>query len=195
VDSVSEIRDARARRDTNLRSRERLVESSSAIAFVITAFAFTVVGRGDVGDLRIATAATLIAMLGALGQVEFEIGRGAAVPTQLAFVPLAFLTPPGLLPLEVLIGYLVAALLGAGSFERRIVLAASSCWFCVGPALLLAVAGPPRTPSAIGALCVGALAAQVLVDYASWNLHEAQSHAAGAYRYGTRRGSTPSTRH
>jgi hypothetical protein len=88
AEAVSEIRDARARRDTSLRSRERVVEASSAIAFVATAFAFALAGRGDVGDLRIATAATLIAMLGALGQVEFEIGRGAAVPTQLASVPL-----------------------------------------------------------------------------------------------------------
>src|SRR6185437_15202579 len=79
---------------------ERLLSALLGGAFLIVAvvLAFTAgAGRApgpiDVGVLVLAFAA--------LANVEFEIGTGAAIPTQLVFVPMLFLLPLGWVPLAV----------------------------------------------------------------------------------------------
>src|SRR5690349_8565329 len=100
-------------------------------------------------------------------RVEFEIGPGCAVPTQLVFVPMWFVVPPALLPLAVASGYLLGALpeyLDGSVHWRRALVLLGNCWYAVGPALVLshfAHRGPTLHHSPV---YLGAFAAQVACD-------------------------------
>ncbi len=114
----------------------------------------------------------LVVMLAVLTNVELEVGAGAAVPTQLAFVPLLFLIPAGAVPAAVVCGYLAGALFGRGPLARRLLLAVSSCWFSVAPALVVLVARPPASGVELAKICAVALAAQIAGDLVNWRLHD-----------------------
>jgi putative nucleotidyltransferase with HDIG domain len=169
-DAAAEIRSARERREQALAGRERLVESVSALAMVAAAFAILASRAWPHTDPVIAIG--LIAMLAVLANVEFEISTGAAVPTQLAFVPMLFLLPPTLVPAAVICGYVAAAAMRPRRLGRGLLLAMSSCWFSLGPAVLLAVAGPPASSGDLVVLAVFALVAQIGCDLANWHVHD-----------------------
>jgi HD-GYP domain-containing protein (c-di-GMP phosphodiesterase class II) len=171
-DGAAEIRAARQRRGGGLGGRERLVEPISATLMVLVAAGFAMASPSTWPDTDPVVAGGLIVMLAVLTNVELEIGAGAAVPTQLAFIPLLFLIPPGAVPAAVVCGYVAGALVARGPRRgRRVLLAASSCWFCVLPALVLLVWGPPVGADALARLCVVALAAQIAGDLCNWRLH------------------------
>src|SRR6476660_1971243 len=65
-----------------------------AVVLALTAGSGRAPGPVDVGVLVLA-----------LANVEFEIGTGAAIPTQLVFVPMLFLLPLGWVPLAVAAAY------------------------------------------------------------------------------------------
>ena len=80
-------------------------------------------------------------------RVEFEVGSGFAVPTQVVFVPMLFLLPVGLVPLCVAVGFLLCAALDVARRRmhgERALLEVFSAWHALGPALVLAAAGEPR---------------------------------------------------
>ena len=52
--------------------------------------------------------AVLVLAFAALANVEFEVGAGSAIPTQLMFVPMLFLLPLGWVPLAVAAGYWIS---------------------------------------------------------------------------------------
>jgi HD-GYP domain-containing protein (c-di-GMP phosphodiesterase class II) len=90
----------------------------------------------------------LIAAYGAAFRLDFEIGTGSAIPTELILVPMFFVLPVGLVPLAVAGGIV------AGSLEEcirgslrlsRIPMRLMIAWHAVGPALVFAIAGE-RTP-------------------------------------------------
>jgi HD-GYP domain-containing protein (c-di-GMP phosphodiesterase class II) len=120
-------------------------------------------------------AAALVLAYALLSRVEFEIGAGSAVPTQLVLVPMLFVLPVAWVPLAVAAGYLLASLVdlvrGTLHFQRVLVLLSSS-WYAVGPALVLLLAGEPRASWQDWPLYLVALAAQFTFDLASSLIRE-----------------------
>jgi HD-GYP domain-containing protein (c-di-GMP phosphodiesterase class II) len=112
----------------------------------------------------------LVVAYAAAARVEFEVGSGFAVPTQIVFVPMLFLLPVALVPLCVAVGFLLCS---AGEFARRRVhgeralLEIFSAWHALGPALVLAVAGEPAPSWDVLPLFAAAVAAQFGFDFAS----------------------------
>lgn len=85
----------------------------------------------------------LVLSYAAAFRLDFEIGTGSAVPTQLILVPMLFVLPVGFVPLAVAAGVVLGSLeehlrgsLRLGRVPLRILIA----WHAVGPALVLGIA-------------------------------------------------------
>ena len=107
-DPVAEglIEDGRARRGARLRSRELWASAADGGVFLVVATALLL--------LYDSTATTppvlMLALVGAYGvayHVDFEVGPGLAVATQLVVVPMLFLLPLQLVPLCVAAGVML----------------------------------------------------------------------------------------
>jgi HD-GYP domain-containing protein (c-di-GMP phosphodiesterase class II) len=111
----------------------------------------------------------LIGAYAAAFRLEFEIGSGTAVPTELIFVPMLFLLPSGWVPLAVGAGVLLASsiecLRGALHLER-LVLRLLNASYAIGPALVLGLAGEKPPALDQWPLYLLALAAQFALDFA-----------------------------
>ena len=103
---------AEERRRADLRGRERLVTLLSAGAFLVAAVACAVLLPSEV-DFSPWLAVGLIVLYVVVSRIEFEIGPGSAVPTELVLVPMLFVLPPGAVPLCVAV-----ALVGGAVFDR-----------------------------------------------------------------------------
>jgi HD-GYP domain-containing protein (c-di-GMP phosphodiesterase class II) len=85
----------------------------------------------------------LIAAYAAAFRLDFEIGSGSAVPTQLILVPMLFVLPTGYVPLAVAAGIVLGSLdqyLRGSLHLGRVVLRVVNAWHAVGPALVLGLA-------------------------------------------------------
>jgi HD-GYP domain-containing protein (c-di-GMP phosphodiesterase class II) len=108
-------------------------------------------------------------------RIDFEIGTGSAVPTQLVLVPMLALLPVTYVPLCVLAGLLLGGLpdyvRGRVPVDRSLLRFVNS-WHAVGPALVLILAGEPEpTPGNVPIYAV-ALVAQFAFDFASTALRD-----------------------
>src|SRR4051794_2464552 len=129
--------------------REALVEGVAGVAFAAAAATLLALA-GGAESLDLGTAAVLLALYMAVARVEFPIGAGHVVPTQLVLVPMLVLLPPATVPPLVALG-LVA---GAGIdwslgriAPRRVLSALPDSWHAIGAAAVLCAAG---SPTAIG---------------------------------------------
>ena len=108
-------------------------------------------------------------------RVEFEVGTGLVVPTQLILVPMLFLAPTGAVPLLVALGLLLGRLPdvlgGRMPFDRTLLLFVNS-WHAVGPALVLGLTEGGRPSWGHWPYYVAALAAQFGFDIASSGTRE-----------------------
>jgi putative nucleotidyltransferase with HDIG domain len=100
-------------------------------------------------------------------RIEFEIGTGSAIPTQLVLVPMLFLLPVGAVPPVVAACLIAGYVLDArdGIHLDRVLLRLVNAWHAIGPALVLGLAGesaPSWDQAWIYAL---ALAAQWAFDF------------------------------
>ena len=115
---LEESWDGRTRR---LPPREVLTEIVFALLFVAAAGALLLL-EGATSGFDLAMAAVLVGLYAILAGVEFPVGAGNVLPTQLVLIPMLMLTPPGAVPFLVAAGLLLARLLdwirGRGSFER-----------------------------------------------------------------------------
>ncbi|MBA3376627.1 MAG: GGDEF domain-containing protein [Actinobacteria bacterium] len=142
--AAAEVEASRERARSRLLGRERTVTFALAGGFVAAAVACAA-GIPSETSFSIGTAALLVAIYAVVSQIEFEIGPGSAVPTELVLVPMLFVLPPGAVPL--CIG---AGLILGGIFERmrsrrhnqRITVLLSSAWHSVGPALVIGLLAP-----------------------------------------------------
>jgi len=130
-------------------------------------------------------AIVLVLSFAALANVEFEIGAGSAIPTQLVFVPMLFLLPLGWVPLAVAAGAwasLNADILRGHRHRERVLVLLASCWYVVGPVgvLLLWGEGPPRWGH--WPIYVAAIGAQFAADAVSTILRERQALAISPRR-------------
>ena len=110
----------------------------------------------------------LIAAYAAAFRLDFEVGAGFAVPTQLVLVPMLFILPLGVVPICVAGAILLARVIDGARralHVERTLLGIADAWYVVGPVVVLAVAGQSSPRLALWPLYVIALAAQFLVDF------------------------------
>lgn len=119
--------------------REALVETCFALAFLAIAAGLPLVF--DSATPRPGLAVGLIVAFSLVSRVEFDVGAGYTIPTQMLFVPVLFLLGPAWAPMVVAAGLV----LGRGRDvardhdpARRVLVSVNDAWFAVAPALVLA---------------------------------------------------------
>jgi HD-GYP domain-containing protein (c-di-GMP phosphodiesterase class II) len=162
------IEEARVRRLQRLARRELWSLALFTSAFVAAATALVLYLPSDRSP-GVGAVLVLVGAYAAAFRLEFEIGSGTAVPTELILVPMLFVLPTGWVPFAVAAGVLLASsiecLRGALHLER-LVLRLLNASYAIGPALVLGLAG--EGPPSVGQwpIYVAALAAQFAVDFA-----------------------------
>jgi HD-GYP domain-containing protein (c-di-GMP phosphodiesterase class II) len=113
--------------------------------------------------------AVLVLAYAAAFRLDFEIGTGSAVPTELILVPMLFVLPVGYVPLAVAAGITIGSLdecvrgsLRVGRIPMRLMIA----WHAVGPALVLGLAGEGQPKLSDWPIYVLALLSQFALDTA-----------------------------
>ena len=161
------IEEQRARRLSRLATRDRATLVFSLGCFLAVAGLLAALVPSHRSPSLITVALLLIAYAVAF-RLDFEVGSGSAVPTQLILVPMLFVLPVGLVPLAVAAGILLGSGLeyarGAIHIER-VFLRVSDSWYAVGPALVLGLAGESEPDLRHWPIYLGALAAQFALDY------------------------------
>jgi HD-GYP domain-containing protein (c-di-GMP phosphodiesterase class II) len=164
------IEEGRSEISRALRGRDFWISAASGSVFLAAAGSLALLMPSDrhpaLGLVMLVVGAYALAL-----RVQFEVGLGFAVPTQLLFVPMLFLLPTGWAPGLVAAGFVLAYLpdhLWGGWHPDRLLVHLSSAWHAVGPALVLGLAGEPsadwRTNWPIFAI---ALASQYVFDFGS----------------------------
>jgi HD-GYP domain-containing protein (c-di-GMP phosphodiesterase class II) len=147
-----------------LPSRELLTEGALGALLLVVVAALAVLAPSE-RDLAPLVALGLIAAFVVAHQVQFEVGIGYTVPSQLVVMPMLILAPPALVPLLVAAGLLIARLpsyLRGDVHPTRVLFVLPDCWYVVGPALVMALLGPTNVgledwPVLALALCAHAL--------------------------------------
>ena len=156
------VRAGRARMHEQLERRARLTFGALGAAFVAGAV-LCAVFLHDGPKFSIPVALLYVAVYAAVSRVEFEIGTGAAVPTELVLVPMLFALPVGVVP-----ALAAAALVGAGLLDRsrpvtldRIATQLASASHTFGPVLVLGLAWATRCACTPGPSTSAALGSAV----------------------------------
>jgi hypothetical protein len=153
---------------------ERLIAATLGGTFLLAALALPF-ATSSARSPSLVLAAVLVLAFAALANVEFEVGAGSAIPTQLIFVPMLFLLPLGWVPLAVAAGNWVslnADVVRGRRHRERVVVLLCSCWYVFGPVAVLLIfgEGPPRWDR--WPVYVAALLAQFGADLASTLIRE-----------------------
>ncbi len=136
------IGEAFARQERAPDRRERLANRLFLGAFVLLAVVLAAVAPAE-RELDVGLAAALLAAYVVATRVEFSVGAGYGVPTQLVFVPMLLLLPTPAVPLLVAAGHVLGAATRAASGPvslRRWALATTDAWYSLGPAVVLILA-------------------------------------------------------
>ncbi|HUA03233.1 MAG TPA: diguanylate cyclase [Solirubrobacteraceae bacterium] len=160
------------RRERRASQRELLVDAVAAALFVAVAGALLLAAgvthahAGEVGPFT-TTAVLLIAVYALVGRIEFPVGAGYVVPTQLILVPMLLVIPPAAVPLAVGVGMVLGNTVDWAFGRvppRRVLSAVPDAWHAVGPAVVLLLAGSPLIGVDQLPLLAVAIAAGCLVD-------------------------------
>ena len=168
------VEQARELAGSHLRGRDGLASFALGIAFAGTATALAAFAH-SARPFEVWTLALFVISYAVASRIDFEIGTGSAVPTQLVLVPMLALLPVQYVPLCVLAGLLLGS---APEYVRRHVpvdrslLRFVNSWHAVGPVLVLVAAGqPPPTPRHLPIYAL-ALLAQIAFDFGSTALRD-----------------------
>lgn len=168
------IEQARAVAGKHLRGRDMLASLALAAGFAAASSALALLGQSQ-RQLDPRTLVLLLSSYAVASRIEFEIGTGSTVPTQLILVPMLALLPAQYVPVCVLAGLLLGS---APEYVRgrvpvdRSVLRVVNSWHAVGPALVLLAAGQPApTPRHLWVYAL-ALVAQFGFDFTSTALRD-----------------------
>jgi hypothetical protein len=82
------LEESRNRASSSLTRRERLASTLSAGGYLVVAVAMLIGFDVGLSDVHLATAVFFIVAYAMVSRVEFEIGTGAAVPTEIVLVPM-----------------------------------------------------------------------------------------------------------
>ena len=160
------VRASLASRATPMAAGERRAELFVGGGFVVAASALAVLGSGG-PRISVPIAVLYVISVAVLSRVQFDLGSGFTVPTEVLFVPMLFALPPDLVPLLVAlalaVGMAPAVLRGSKPPSRLFAVPANS-WFALGPALVLVLAHDSN-PLEHPAILACALAAQLICDF------------------------------
>jgi hypothetical protein len=160
------------RRERQASQRELLVDAVAAALFVAVAGALLLAAgvthphAGEVGPFT-STAVLLVAVYALVGRIEFPVGAGYVVPTQLILVPMLLVLPPAAVPLAVGVGMVLGNTVDWAFGRvppRRVLSAVPDAWHAVGPAVVLLLAGSPLIGVGQLPLLALAIAAGCLLD-------------------------------
>jgi diguanylate cyclase (GGDEF)-like protein len=163
---VAEIAASRERVRSHLHGRERTVTVVLAAAFVGAAAACAALVSTPT-SFSPWVAALALTLYAPLSQVEFEIGPGTVVPTELMLVPMLFVLPPEWVPLLVAVGLVLGGVLErvrSRRHEGRLTVLLCSAWHSVGPALVIGLFAPGPPEWSAVPVYAAALAAQFAFD-------------------------------
>jgi diguanylate cyclase (GGDEF)-like protein len=158
-----------ARERARASRREVRVEAAAGALFVAAAACLLVVA-GAARPFQPEVAALLVALYAVVARVEFPVGSGHVLPTQLVLVPMLVVLPPAATPALVACGLLIGTVIdwALGRVPaRRLVSAVPDAWHALGAAVVLVAAGSPAIDFHAFPLMTGAFAACCLVDLAS----------------------------
>jgi putative nucleotidyltransferase with HDIG domain len=165
------VSQSRERVSGRLHGRDRLATSVLAAAFLLVAVALPLAWPPDVRSWPLSL--LLVAAYALSSRVEFEIGTGSAIPSQLLFVPLLFVLPASLLPAFVALALVAGSLpdVVRGRMHReRLAVVLMGAWESVGPALVLLAAGEPAASWSRFPILLAAVGAQFAFAGASHGL-------------------------
>jgi HD-GYP domain-containing protein (c-di-GMP phosphodiesterase class II) len=174
IDADQLIERSRERAATPLGDRDRLASLLLGGSFLAVAVALAALADSS-RHAGIATVAVFVAAYAVASRIDFEIGTGSTVPTQLVLVPMLVLLPVQYVPLCVLAGLLLGELpdyvRGRVLLDRSVLRFVNS-WHAVGPALVLVAAGQPSPTLRHLPIYAAALAAQFAFDFGSTALRD-----------------------
>jgi putative nucleotidyltransferase with HDIG domain len=160
------LEESRERASRRLGRPELLAHLVVGLAFLLAATALAVAGGGG-ESMPWGLALVLTACLVVFERVEFDVGAGYTVPTQVVFVPMLFLLPLAWVPLLVAAGLLLGrlpAILARHTPPQRALLALGGAWFALGPALVFVLADVTGPSWGDWPIYLAALAAQFAFD-------------------------------
>jgi HD-GYP domain-containing protein (c-di-GMP phosphodiesterase class II) len=146
--------------------RERRAEGVVAAAFLALAGPMAALSP-HTGNVSAPAVLLFVVLYAITSRVEFDVGAGYGVPTQLALIPMLYALPPGWVPLLVAAGWVLGKAPSFWTGSRhpdRAVSAIANAWHAVGPAAIFWIArvGAPGWDN--GAILLVALAAQIVCD-------------------------------
>ena len=164
------VRDTRTRYELerlDARARNVFAAGGLVAALALTATAALVSGGPAFSLWRTALFALLYAVV---SRVEFEIGSGSVIPTQLVLVPMLFALPIGSVPATVAIGLLLRTL-GERPWPlrepARVLPLVATAAHALGPVLVIGLAGGLPLRWSAWPIYVAAVFAQFAVDLAN----------------------------
>jgi len=163
---VRHTRERYASGKTAARARIALAATGLAVMAAIAATAAFLPGGAHFSLWR---TALFIALYAVVSRVEFEVGNGSAIPTQLVLVPMLFALPFGVVPLAVTAAFLVRTLPERPSPlwpPSRAVGHLGLGLHALGPAIVLSLAGGLPLRWTAWPIYIAALCAQFGADFA-----------------------------
>jgi HD-GYP domain-containing protein (c-di-GMP phosphodiesterase class II) len=151
-------------------SDELRAEMAVALAFIAAAVPLALLSP-RAGGRSPGLVLLFVLLYAVTSRIEFDVGAGYGVPTQLVLVPMLYAMPPGWVPLLVATGFVVGKIssyLGGSRSPDRAVAAVANSWHAVGPAAVFVLAGIGASPGwPQWALLLAALGAQLACDVAA----------------------------
>jgi HD-GYP domain-containing protein (c-di-GMP phosphodiesterase class II) len=160
------LEEATARPAAPLARRELLTELGLT-ALVLASVAAIAAIVPSARAISVLGAAGLVAAYAIAQQIQFDVGPGYTIPTQLVLMPTLLLAPPALVPLLVAAGLLVGRLpryLRREVHPSRLAFVLPDAGHAVGPAAVLALLAPTTIGLANWPVLALALVAQALCD-------------------------------
>jgi HD-GYP domain-containing protein (c-di-GMP phosphodiesterase class II) len=160
------LAETRERIGHRLAGRERATNAGFSAAFLIAAVALALLAPAERAQDPL-LAVLLVVAYAFVARVEFSVGTGTVVPTQIVFVPMLLLLPTPLVPLLVACALVLtdgAGTLRRGDGPRRARATLADALFSVAPAFVLVVAGAQTPEWAHAPVYVLALAVQFAID-------------------------------
>jgi putative nucleotidyltransferase with HDIG domain len=145
MDAATErrIEESLERRQRTLDRRELGSTAVLTVAFLIAAAALALFAT-PARDLSVPVALAFVVAYVVASRIEFTVGAGFAIPTQLVFVPMLLLLPTPYVPLLVALANVASAVWGirsAGMAPGRVLFAPADATFSLAPALVVILMG------------------------------------------------------
>jgi putative nucleotidyltransferase with HDIG domain len=169
------IGDLRARQPRSLARSELLSSFLLGGSFVAAALLALFLLPASARNPDALVVVLLLVAYGISFRLDFEVGTGFAVSTQLVLVPMLFIVPLAWVPALAAGGILLGGVIDFMRKElhlERAFLPLVNGWYVFGPVLVLSAAGEAPPALASVPLYIAALTAQFAVDYVSSAAHE-----------------------